>query len=235
MDKKVLISITGTTCAGKSTLLKAIQNASDDVFIIPQVTTRQARSDDDPELIKHTNVFHQEDMFLYNRESSYGIEKNDINRFLLSDKTYAVAINGSDEIEMIKSRALPALQYKNILLTFADNYEAEISALSKHLKTAFSPENYNKRMNFYSRHIKEKLLHPDFVEQNIDLHLTRAMSPSVWSLKTAKLLQINPHNLYKSLCKEIQIQPVMKKYVNPEVASMLSQIISSLQHNKKQI
>jgi len=134
MDKKILISLTGTTCAGKSTLLKAIKEAYDDVFIIPQVTTRQPRSDDDHDLIKYSDTLDKNKMFLYNKELSYGIEQIEIDNFLLSDKSYAVAINGSDEIEMLKSKSLDLLSYKNVLLTFTKDYNTEIEALSKQLK-----------------------------------------------------------------------------------------------------
>lgn len=102
MVNKCLISITGTTCAGKSTLLKSIMLSAPDVFVIPQITTRQARSDDVHELIQHVDNINKDDMFIYNKELSYGIRKDDIDNFLLSEKRFAVAINGTDEIEMIK-------------------------------------------------------------------------------------------------------------------------------------
>lgn len=233
MDKKILISITGTTCAGKSTLLKAIKEAYDDVFIIPQVTTRQPRSDDDPDLIKYSDTLDKNNMFLYNKELSYGIEQVEIDNFLLSDKSYAVAINGSDEIEMLKSKSHNLLSYKNVLLTFTRDYNSEIESLSKQLKSTFDEENYQKRMMFYSRHIKDKLLNTDFIGENIDLHLTRMMSTSSWSFEIANILQTNPHKLYLSLCKEIKAQPKIKKYVDPEVSMGISRIISSLQYSRK--
>lgn len=234
MDKKVLISITGTTCAGKSTLLKAIQEATQDVYIMPQITTRQARSDDDPKLMKYAQTLNKDEMFVYNKELSYGISKQDIREFLASDKHFAVAVNGSDEIEMLKFKSAAPLQYKNILLTFTGDSDSEIKTLSEQLKHLFNEENYNKRMAFYSGHIKNKLLNQEFINGNIDLHLTREMSVSAWSVAVAKMLEMNPHNLYVYLNKEVQQQPKIKKYVNPEVAMGLSNIILSLQRSKRQ-
>ncbi len=234
MAEKCFISITGTTCVGKSTLLKSVMLSTQDIFVIPQVTTRQARSDDIPELIKYVDVINEDDMFLCNRELSYGIRKDDINRFLLSKKQFAIAINGTDEIEMIKSKHYnDIMDYKNILLTFTHNEITEIEKLSQQLAICFSEENYNKRMLFYSQHIKNKLLNPDFICNNIDVHLTREMSVSDWSLQMAQLLKINPFQLYKCMQNEIKEHPKLKQYIHPLVKEGISGIILSLQHNKK--
>lgn len=232
MDKKTLISITGTTCVGKSTLLKAIRNVCNDVFIIPQITTRQARSDDDPRLMKYTRIFDKDKMFLHNKELSYGIEQEAINNFLQSDKPFAVSINGTDEIEMLKSKSQELL-YKNVLLTFAEDYNSEIGMLSGQLKLMFDKENYQKRMAFYSQHIKDKLLNTDFISENIDLHLTRTMPLSSWSLEMAKILQANPSKLYVSLCREIGTQSRVKRYVCARTDVRTKRILSFLKCNKR--
>ena len=232
MDKKTLISITGTTCVGKSTLLKAIQNACDNVFIIPQITTRQARSDDDPKLIKYTRTFDKDKMFLHNKELSYGIEQDAINNFLQSDKPCAVSINGTDEIEMLKSKSQDLL-CKNVLLTFAENYDSEIEMLSGQMKRMFDWENYQKRMAFYSQHIKDKLLNTDFISENIDLHLTRMMPLASWSLEMSRILRIEPHKLCEALCKEIKIQPKVKRYACTRMGTRINQIFSFSKCNKR--
>jgi len=237
MDKKYFISITGTTCVGKSTLLKAISASDSNIFIIPQVTSRPIRSDDDESYIVHEKSLHSDQLFLYNKEVTYGIRKTDIENFIVSNSLYAVCINGTDEIEMISqvSQSYPKIEFKNILLSFKENYAEEIQELPRQLKKYFDEENRKKRIIFYTQHIKNKLLNPYFIREHIDLHLTREMPPNIWSAEISNILDINPRNLHQHLHNIILLNGQKKKYVNPIVKQGISEIIIALYNNKKQI
>ena len=98
-NKKLFISITGTTCVGKSTLLKALKQSNEDkLMIIPQITCREQRTDDDPNCFIYVNNINPDDMFIHNKELSYGNSKQSIEEFRNSNYKIAVAINGTDEL-----------------------------------------------------------------------------------------------------------------------------------------
>ncbi len=237
MDKKYFISITGTSCVGKSTLLKAISVSDPNIFIIPQVTSRPIRSDDEERYIVHEQSLHPDQLFLYNKEVTYGIRKKDVENFIISDSLYAFCINGTDEIEMISqiSQSYPKIEFKNILLSFKGKYAEEVQELPRQFKKYFDEENRKKRITFYTQHIKNKLLNPRFIREHIDLHLTREMPLNIWSEKISNTLGINSKNLYQELQNTILMNGQKKKYVNPIVKQSISEIIIALYNNKKQI
>ena len=73
INKKKLILVTGTTCSGKTTLLKSVKQSSPErVMIIPQITNRTLRSDDDSDCIIHRKNINPDYLFLYNNELTLG-------------------------------------------------------------------------------------------------------------------------------------------------------------------
>lgn len=99
-------------------------------------------------------------MFLYDKGLSYGISKQSVLDFINSDCQIAVAINGTDEIELLRNRAnkIPGVDFMNVMLTFSSNYDSEIQQLEKNLKQYFDEENFNKRFSFFKEHAKNKLI-----------------------------------------------------------------------------
>lgn len=234
-NNKRFISLTGTTCAGKSTVLKALkQSGAERFMVIPQVTRRNPRTDDAPECFIYTKNIIPNEMFLYNKDLSYGISRQSLLDFMNSDCQIALAINGTDELEMLSNRAakIPGVEFTNVLLTFSDNYDREIIALEQHLKKCFDKENFTKRYNFFKEHAKNKLFNPDFVENHVDLHLTREMPLSQWCFEFAKLTDVSPHKLMYNLNSDIKTGEKQRRYIDPRVATGIGQIISALQGNK---
>ena len=85
-NNKRFISLTGTTCAGKSTALKALkQSGAERFMVIPQVTRRNPRTDDAPECFIYTKNIIPNEMFLYNKDLSYGISRQSLLDFMNSD------------------------------------------------------------------------------------------------------------------------------------------------------
>lgn len=235
-NKKLFISITGTTCVGKSTLLKALKQSNEDqLMIIPQITCREQRTDDDPNCFVYVNNINPDDMFIHNKELSYGISKQSIEDFMNSNCKIAVAINGTDELEMLKKQKanMPNIKFRNILLTFSNNYDKEITSLEKQLIRHFDKGNASKRFNFFKTHIKNKLLNPDFIKNNIDLHLTRESSMPYWCLKIAQLSGIASQKLIKNLQTLISTGHKQRKYINPKVSYGINQIILALKGNTR--
>lgn len=63
-NNKRIILLTGTTCAGKSTILETIKLVDEpSVKIIPQVTTRQPRTDDDTSLFVYKSKLYLNNYF----------------------------------------------------------------------------------------------------------------------------------------------------------------------------
>ena len=235
-NKKRFISLTGTTCAGKSTVLKALKQSGAEWFmVIPQVTCRMPRIDDSPDCFIYVQNIIPDEMFLYNKELSYGISQQSILDFMNSDCQIALAINGTDELEMLSRRAtkIPDIEFINILLTFADNYDSEIIALEKHLKNYFDEKNFIKRYHFFKEHAKNKLFNPDFFENHIDLHLTREMSLSQWCFELAQITGVSPHKLMYNLNLNIKTENKQRRYIDPRETAGVSHIISVLKGNKR--
>lgn len=119
-NNKRIILLTGTTCAGKSTILEAIKLVDEpSVKIIPQVTTRQPRTDDDTSLFVYKKQIIPEQLFLYNTELTYGISKQSISEFIISNYSTAVMITGTDEVEMLSS----IIKEQNIYKKYNNRYE----------------------------------------------------------------------------------------------------------------
>ncbi len=236
MIKKQFISFTGTTCAGKSTALRALkQSDAERLMVIPQVTCRQPRTDDALECFIYTENINQTEMFLYNKELSYGISQQSMLDFMNSDCQIALAINGTDELEMLNNRAakMPGVEFINILLTFSENYDSEIIALEQHLKNCFDKEDFIKRYNFFKEHAKTKFFNPDFVENYVDLHITREMSLFKWCFELAKITGVSPHKLMYNLSSDIKAGEKQRRYIDPMFATGTGQIISALKGNKR--
>lgn len=213
-NRKKLISLTGTTCAGKSTLQKALKLASpQEIMIIPQTTTRKPRKGDDLDCFIYTNNIFTENMFLYNKELSYGISKETIYNFLTSNYKIGVVINGTDEIEQLSHSNLFKNEVKtqNILVTFSNNFEKEIQTLQTILPLYFDSNTGEKRLSYFKTHLKEKIFNPDFINTHINLHLTREMDIDQWSNNLIKLLGINENTFKRKLEASISTNTEKRK------------------------
>lgn len=235
-NNKRFISLTGTTCAGKSTVLKALKQSDTERFmIIPQVTSRNPRTDDSSECFIYTKNIIPQEMFLYNKDLSYGISRQSLLDFMNSSYQIALAVNGTDELEMLNNRSgkIPSIEFTNVLLTFSDNYERELFFLGQHLKKYFDEENFIKRYNFFKEHAKNKFFNPSFVENHIDLHLTREMQLSRWCFEFAKLIGVSPNKLLYNLNSRIKTCEKQRRYICSGTAEGITRIITSLQGNKR--
>lgn len=238
-NKKCIILITGTTCVGKSTVLEALKSIElSSTMIIPQVTTRQPRTDDDSSLIIYQDRLDPDKLFLYNKELTYGISKHSISKFLSSEHQVALMITGTDEMEMLKKMAkgqnFRNVNFKNILITYSKDYHKELQALESELPKFFDKTNIKKRFNFFRGHIKDKLLNPAFIDKNIDVHLTREMSLVRWSYELSKLIKSSPSKILCALEKKINDNKKQQKnYLSYDKKYIISQIISSLKGNKR--
>ena len=116
-NNKRFISLTGTTCAGKSTALKALkQSGAERFMVIPQVTRRNPRTDDAPECFIYTKNIIPNEMFLYNKDLSYGISRQSLLDFMNSDCQIALASLCSG----VAHRSLTASQSKDCSLSLAE-------------------------------------------------------------------------------------------------------------------
>ena len=238
-NKKRIISLVGTTCVGKSTILKVLnQTSSSSVMVIPQVTQRKPRTDDVSDFFIYKDKINSDEMFLYNRELSYGISNQSILKFLNSDYLVAIMINGTDEIEMLQEKYRyqknADIDFKNVLITFSDDYKKELVALEQSLPKFFDGINIKKRYDFFKEHIENKLLNPNFIKKHIDVHLTREMSLIRWSFELSKLTKTAPHAIMYNLQQNIgKSEKQQKLYVSLEKRQLIKQIVSSLKDNRR--
>lgn len=236
---KYIILITGTTCVGKTTVLEAVKLADlSSVIVIPQVTTRQPRIDDDSSFFIYQKQLSTDNLFLYNKELTYGIPKQSISEFLSSENQVALMITGTDEIEMLKDmdtrQIFRDVDFKTLLITYSKDYHKELQTLESELPKFFDKTNSEKRFNFFKGHIKNKLLNPDFIKKNIDVHLTREMSLIRWSYELSKLIKNSPSKIMYALKEKINGNKKQQKiYLSQEKKSIIFHIISSLKGNKK--
>lgn len=240
-NNKRIILLTGTTCAGKSTILEAIKLVDEpSVKIIPQVTTRQPRTDDDTSLFVYKKQIIPEQLFLYNTELTYGISKQSISEFIISNYSTAVMITGTDEVEMlsniIKEQNIYNIDFKNILITHSQKPKNEIQTLKRCLPVFFDKINTQKRFNYFKGHIKNKLLNNDFIKNNINLHLTREMSITRWGYELSKIINVPPSKIIYALEKQIaENNKKEKRYIAHEKQLAISQILTYLEGSKREI
>ena len=193
-NKRQFISIVGATCAGKSTLQQVLKSVlPEKVMIIPQMTIRNSRASDNPSGFVYTRKITVKDMFLYNKELSYGISQESMSQFINSKFEIGVAINGTDEIELLanSTQFSNEIEVFNILLTFSNNVNKEIIALHQNLPIYFDKQDVKKRESFFKGHIKNKLLNKKFINTHINLHLTREMSLAEWADQLTNLTNID--------------------------------------------
>lgn len=119
--KKELIVITGPSCSGKTTLLNELKKEYS-IGIPRQITTRQPRKDDNPNLYKYISVkefekLKQEGKFAISsgkHERRYGIFKYDIMKCLEKNDLIAI-ITSYKDISKIRKLNIDS---KIIVLTF---------------------------------------------------------------------------------------------------------------------
>ena len=74
-----------------------------------------------------------------------------------------------------------------------------------------------------------------FVENYVDLHITREMSLFKWCFELAKITGVSPHKLLYNLSSDIKAGEKQRRYIDPMFATGTGQIISALKGNKRQI
>lgn len=170
---KKYISILGTSGVGKTTILEYLKAFySNTVFIVPQVTTRPPRSDDNPLFIKCQKSINEEDLFVVNSRGTYGILNSDIKKFEESNMNTAVSINWVDEVINLKEKKCD-FDFNTVLYTYTNNHVSEIDVMKRTMIALFDETRANSRISFFSKNIREHLLNPEFIDKYVDLHLIR--------------------------------------------------------------
>ncbi len=145
MDK-VVISIIGTTTAGKTSLVKLLLTEgmfARQVYCIPQTTCREPRLDDDSRVVKVVDRGNFAGLEFISQDTVYGTTKSDLDKFLSSDSTCAIATIGTGDIEPI--REYLASKETNCVLKVVclrldgRSPEFEKIALEESLTTLFKP------------------------------------------------------------------------------------------------
>lgn len=187
---KYLISITGPSTVGKTTLVLTIKSLTDgsQISIIPQTTCRKPREDDDPSMIRVVSKERFRISKFFVAHGNYGILMNDFLGFLHSkDFNIAVCINGANEIEQIPiSGKVADVEFRriNILLRFSNDFEEEIKTIGEKIPKFFSSEWQAKsRISSNQDLTKNKFFSREFLNANIDLILTRNENIESWIKK----------------------------------------------------
>lgn len=178
MDKKI-VSITGPSTSGKSTLLKFLHHTlGSKSVILPQATLRSYRSDDMPEHFRYLNSesFNTADFWV--KSPKYGILNADVEKFIQNPfATTAICVNGPEEILNAKTSRL---ETRNIMLRLSSDPEEEIAQAAERVSSCFDGEELTSRVDSTKKLIKQYFFSDSFVRNHIDLILEHGTPCREW-------------------------------------------------------
>lgn len=198
IEKKIIIAITGSSTAGKSTFGKIlIDNEVMDqkIYPIPQSKKRKNRKDDFEELMEKTQEteFSKDEFICSNH--GYGIRKKYIKNFQNSQLKLATCVIGSEDIPQLKEKIK---KYSNIkvfavLLRLAENdIDKEKALLKKRTQIIFDGQDITQRLINQEWCIDHFYFKKEYVEKNIDLILFQENknTPYEWLQAIEKSLSV---------------------------------------------
>ena len=180
---KYYLSITGGSTVGKTTLANALSQFQG-VVIVPQVTCRPLRKDDDPKFIKNfeEESFKKIDFFI--RHGNYGISSQDFSHFINSEKVVGVSVNGVNEITQLQTAPGSEFTAINILLRFTDSEQKDEEKVVEGIKRFFpDKKQQEERIRQNLQLIQEFFFDSSYIDRHISLILTREEALEEWILK----------------------------------------------------
>ncbi|NBU69981.1 MAG: hypothetical protein EBS53_00805 [Bacteroidetes bacterium] len=179
------VSITGTTTAGKTTLLRALQEASPEkVRVIPQATCRDRRPDDVDEYFRFFDQETFEKQQFATKYGKYGLLLHDMEAMRdLPEDTLCVSISGARELAQLK-RVLPSyIQAYNVLVRYAGSMAAELEILHNHARNYFSGDALIERIASHTRLMEEAFFNQQYISEHIHVVLERNETLATWLKK----------------------------------------------------
>lgn len=172
---KTLISLTGPSTVGKSTLLKnclSSEALKDKITPILQYSKRPARHDDDERLIKCVSEeeFDSQDFFVL--QGNYGFRKEEISNFL-KDAIHTVGICANGVNEILRMPKVICLEehealHKVVLLRFGRNLEEELINVRARIAKVFPKEEAIRRIVVNRELIYDYFQNDEFVNNYVD-------------------------------------------------------------------
>lgn len=212
---KSYISITGSTVAGKSTLLRALSLLDLNVYVVPQATCRQPRYDDDPNLFRYFDECDFDKQRFYVRFRQYGILHSDMERFINSDQAIGASINGPMEITQFKNSEV--LKFCNVLVRHSETNTDEIAHLNCKVKKHFSPDLVEERLRMAKVLNRAAFFNKVFISTHIDLIVQRNVWLGVWVkeiLSRINCPKINDDVINKKSAEAIKNSNRIEKFLN---------------------
>lgn len=175
------VSITGTTTAGKTVLVDALQELFQGVVVIPQATARAPRVDDNPNYFRFFDKERFEEQSFAARYKSYGVLESDITRALALNRagTMTMMVSGARELSALFD-SVTGLKPFNILVRHTADQSAEMALLHRNLSNFFSGSDLEQRLASNGRLCEECFFNPRFIARNIHLVLERGKPLAAW-------------------------------------------------------
>lgn len=177
MLNKTLITITGTTTAGKSTLAETLLK-SEKIAAIPHSTCRKPREDDNPLLIQSYSKDDYRYLSFVSCHGDYGTQLKDILDFRNGNKEIGVGISSSLDLITLSSlyqqgHLLDDSRRCHILVRLTNSLSSELDILNERLKDHFHGAELNKRMKVHGDIIKEFFFCSNYENSHVDLILSQ--------------------------------------------------------------
>lgn len=175
------VSITGTTTAGKTTLLRALQAYSPQVKVIPQATCRERRPDDVGEYFRFFDAETFDKQSFATRYGKYGLLAEDVDAIQNTpEDVLCVSISGARELAQLKE-ALPAcIMPYNVLVRYASSMNDELKILHDQARAFFSANTLMERIASHTRLMEEAFFNQHYISEHIHLVLERDETLAAW-------------------------------------------------------
>ena len=178
---KCLIAITGVTTSGKSTLAAALSAMLPDSTVLPIMTTRMPRSDDDARFVSCV----KKDDFAATRHwvkrGSYGIPLAAAEKFFSGTSKIAICVCGPFEMIQLDSVCPSSVRVLRVLLRYALDIDTERKSLQEAVPYYFTGEMRQARLSIALEHTAKFFFDKDFLLNYIDVVLHREMHANDWT------------------------------------------------------
>jgi guanylate kinase len=197
------VLITGTTTAGKTTLLRSLRTLLEESVVVPLATCRPERPDDNPAHFRFYSESEFEQQAFIARYAQYGILQQDVDSLASQEGAIGLCITGARELAQLKGKLPLTLETLNILVRHTSDAESEIQVLQENVKRYFPESEWQQRFSAHARLIEEAFFNQAYIDQNIDLVLDRGATLAEWLKEVSGRLLSRPAVTFEQVASTI--------------------------------